>query len=187
MVKKAHKGEKKRLSATALKQIKVLKNLGESGKNGKPMSMKRAMMDAGYSKNYAENGDMLKTATWKELIEDHVPDELVAETHEGLIKSKEIKQLYFYHKFSDEQIRKIIEAQGFTFIGSKRFMNTAVVFFTMPDNVARAKGLDLIYKIKSRYGDTTIVHKFGDLSDEDIEREAAGILSEVLGIEEGTS
>lgn len=47
---------------------------------------------------------------------------------------------------------------------------------------ARDAGLDKAYKIKKRYGaDITINHKFNEFSDEELEGEIAGEVSEVIG------
>lgn len=49
---------------------------------------------------------------------------------------------------------------------------------------ARDAGLDKAYKLKKKYGDITIQHKFGELTDEDIEGEITGIFSEAIGLAE---
>lgn len=51
--------------------------------------MVKAMIDAGYSKNYAENGDLPKKRTWIELCEEYMSDELLAEKTQALINKKE--------------------------------------------------------------------------------------------------
>lgn len=45
---------------------------------------------------------------------------------------------------------------------------------------ARDAGLDKGYKLKNKYGAIVIQHKLGNLSDEDIEGEIAGVLSEAI-------
>ena len=60
-----------------------------------------------------------------------------------------------------------------------------VAYYPIPDNIAKKYALEMAHKLKQKYGDLTIVHKFGSLSDEEIEEEIAGILSETLGVEEG--
>lgn len=170
----------KKRGATAVKQIKAIKKMVENGG-----SLSKGLRDAGYSPAYAHSGKITSTKTWKELMEKHMSDEKVAKVHESLLEAKELKQVAIYHKLKDAEIKKIIEEQGFTFISTKRFMNQAYVYFTVPNTMAQTKALDLIYKLKSRYGDTTILHKFGELSDDDIEREAARILSEAIGLADG--
>jgi len=176
---------KKKRGAVALKQIKVIKKISENIRKGKKATLTQSKIDAGYSESYAKSGHLSETKTWKELMSVHLSDEKVARVHEELLESKDLRQLPFFYKLKDAQIKEIIESQGFKFISTKRFMTNAYVYFTVPDAMARSKALDLIYKLKSRYGDTTILHKFGELSDEDIERETARILAEAQGLADG--
>lgn len=51
-------------------------------------SMKQAMIKAGYSEAYAKNPKKFReTATWQELLEENLPDWLLAETHFDLLTS----------------------------------------------------------------------------------------------------
>ena len=144
-----------------------------------------AMIKAGYSESYARSSTVITSKTWKDITAEYFDDEEVALIHRQQLQAKVPKSMPFYHKISDEEIKEIIEAQGFTWFAVKRFMNQAYVYFTVPDTMAIDKALDKIYKIKNRYGDTTIVHKYSELTDEDIERETAEILAEAQGIADG--
>ena len=66
---------------TALKQKKVLRNLGENGG-----SLRKAIKDAGYSQKYADNPKrLLGTRTWQELMKEMLPDALLATVHRALL------------------------------------------------------------------------------------------------------
>jgi hypothetical protein len=66
---------------TALKQRKVLKNLGENGGN-----FRKAIKEAGYSQKYANNPQrIINTKTWQEITEEALPDELLAIVHRALL------------------------------------------------------------------------------------------------------
>ena len=53
-------------------------------------SMKDAMVKAGYSKAYAKNPKKFReTATWKELLDENLPDWLLTETHQQLLGSED--------------------------------------------------------------------------------------------------
>ena len=106
------------------------------------MSMGEAMREAGYSKAYSLNPNHLKvTNAWQELMQQQIPDELLATVHHGLLKHKDWR--------------------------------------------ARDSGLEKGYKLKKRYGDTTIIHKFGELSDSELEAELARELSQGFGADAG--
>ena len=58
---------------------RTLKNLGKS------RIKKEAMIKAGYSESYARAGQIQHTESWKELMENYIPDTKLAEVHkEGL-------------------------------------------------------------------------------------------------------
>ena len=120
-------------------------------------------------------------------MQEHLPDELLARTHRSLLNQKRIQQLHFSYKIKDDTIKELVEQEGFVFIGTKRFLTQAVVFFSVPDGDVRAKALDFAYKLKKKYGDITVKHKFGDATDADIEAEIASVLSEAIGLAEGES
>ena len=46
---------------------------------------------------------------------------------------------------------------------------------------ARDAGLEKAYKLKKKYGDITVKHKFGELTDAELEAEIAGLVSEAIG------
>jgi hypothetical protein len=125
---------------------KLIKDVGKSGKS----AMTSVMPKAGYSENYAKSGNIKKTKSWQYLVEKHLSDEYLAITHEKLLVSKQIKQLNFNHKLSDEEIKEILEGEGYTFIGTARFMTNATVFFSVPDGLVIKGALDLAYKVKGK-------------------------------------
>lgn len=170
---------KTKMNSARIKQKKVLALMD------KGMSRRKAMREAGYSKSYSDSSNVADSRTWKEIVEEEFPDAEVVKVHKERLYSKEIRQMPFFHKLSDAAIKEIIEAQGFKFFSTKRFMHQAYVYFTVPDSMSILKALDFIYKIKNRYGDTTVIHKFSELSDEDLERETAEILAEAQAIADG--
>lgn len=68
------------------RQKKVLKEIAENSGN-----MGNAMRKAGYSDNYANSPDKIKkTKGWKELMDKHLPDSLLAEKHRALLNKTEL-------------------------------------------------------------------------------------------------
>lgn len=136
--------------AVALKHKLVIKSMQEKLRKGEKATLASAMKENGYSDSYADSGQLKKKKTWNQLMEEFLPDSLLAETHNQLLKSKEIKQLNFNYKLKDHEIQKIIEDEGNRFIGTKRFMTTAVVFFSAPNDTIRHKASELGYRVKGK-------------------------------------
>ncbi len=138
-----------------------MKNVGKCGKDGKPITMGKAMREAGYSESYSKNGSISKTASWNEQLEAALPDSLLLKVHkEGLEAKRTI------HATEDGIISDLKEVDDFT---------------------VRAKYTDMGYKLKNRYEETiNIKGKIGSLSDEELEGKISGILSGVIGAIAGT-
>ena len=150
----------------------VLKELQKQvGKGGKP-NLSKAMQAVGYTESYAESGNVLKKKSWNQLMEQYLPDELLARTHNQLLNSKEIRQLNFNYTISDEEIQELIESQGNVFISTKRFMTTATVFFSAPNDNIRHKASELGYKVKGKMAPETLNlqdNRLEKLSTEEVE------------------
>lgn len=168
-----------------LKHLRVLEKM--SGNVGKKhaTSLSRAMIDANYSESYARSGHITQTDSWQRTLDTVFSDDKLAAVHERLLNAKEIQVMPFHYRVSDKAMQKAIEEEGFRFIGITRFMTTAVIRFVVPNTIAQDKALDKAYKLKKKYGDITIKHKFGELSDQELEREVSGEISEALGLAEG--
>lgn len=168
----------------AIKHAKVLEKLKENvGKCGKKGSIKEAIMDAGYSESYAENGSLLKTKAWEELIEEHLKDEDVLEAEKRQMNAKRLYDYFFPKELTDEQIKEDVESHaGCKLVRVVRGEKTVQAFFYTPDNTAIGKSLDRIYKLKKRYDNTlTIKGSLSKLSAEELEGAIAREISEALG------
>lgn len=145
-------------------------------------SMQAALEEVGFSPSYAKNGNIKKTKTWQEIMDQSFPDTWITGIHRQQLNAKRLEQKYFSNSLTDDEIQDIIEAEGFTFIGIRRFMNNCVAHFSVPDTMARDKALDKVYKLKKRYDNTIKLDgQLNGLSDEDIDARIAGIISGVVG------
>lgn len=73
------------------RQLRAIAIAAENGGN-----VSRAMREAGYSPKTAENPSKLTTTpAWKDLMEKHLPDSLIGETHESLMKSQTMDHMVF--------------------------------------------------------------------------------------------
>lgn len=110
--------EKKRekTSSVVIRQKKVLKEmLANDGK------LEPAVRKAGYSKNYARAGRFQKTKTWKDLLEEYLPDDELQKKHKQLLNQK--TKL----RFKGVEIGEVDETD------------------------VQAKALDMAYKLKGKY------------------------------------
>lgn len=104
-----------------LKQQKAINNAVENGGN-----VSRAMIDAGYSPATAKNPDKLtKSSAWIELMEEHLPDDLLAKKHKELLTTP--KKVRTFKKGELESETEEL------------------------DTHAISKGLELAYKIKDKF------------------------------------
>jgi hypothetical protein len=168
----------------AIKHAKVLEKLKENvGKCGKTGSFKEAIIDAGYSKSYAENGNLLKTKTWEELMEQYLKEEEILEAEKNQMTAKRLYDYTFPKSLTDEQIKEDIESHtGCKLVRIVRGEKVAQAFFYTPDNAAIGKSLDRIYKLKKKYDNTlTIKGNISKLSAEELEAAIAREISEALG------
>lgn len=124
-----------------MRQRKAAKKFVE--KRGKSLS--KVMREVGYSKNTAKNPQNLtKSKSWDELMEEFLPQSLVAKTHSELMTAEET--IFIPHK------GKILV--------KKR-----------PDFTARKNGTDMAYKLRGQYAPDKMElskRKFQDKSNEEL-------------------
>lgn len=107
-----------------LRQRRLSKLIAEDG--GKS-PIGKLMKRAGYSDEYATNPQKLrKTKSWQQLMEQYIPDDLLARKHKELLNKQEV-----------------------VVIGKKGERET--VMTGVPDANAVGKGLDMAYKLKGKY------------------------------------
>jgi len=156
---------------------RMAKRLIENG--GKSIS--KAMRDAGYSDAYASNPHKFKkTKKFKELMQEIMPDDLLAETHLSLLRAGEIQHYTFpaivlnkmtkskdkrakrhikakepvASAISDEEIKQIVECVPgckLIYIRYEPAMGGKVAYYQAPDSRSRKDALDMAYKLKGSY------------------------------------
>lgn len=179
------KKKKTNESAVRLKHILLLKKiLGVRG-TGKKLEIGRLMKELGYTKAYAKNPkQLLNTKDWKGLMEEHLSDDDLAKKHQQLLNKITIDHYIYPASESDKEIKKTFEKFGLSLIRIRKQKQWKRAYFSIMDGQAASRALDMAYKLKGKYGDITIQHKFGELSDEELEGEIAEIISEALRLAE---
>lgn len=116
------------------------------------VSQQQAMIQAGYSKSYATHPHQLKnTKSWKELMEQFIPETLVAQKHMELLTAKKVKRLYVKGELQAEEEEVDTQAVG--------------------------KGVEMAYKLRGKYAPEIHKHIFEQLdkmSDDELLKVANG-------------
>ena len=176
--RRTEKAREKHLTLAKLKHKKVLDLM--VGKGGKIKSIRQAGKEAGYSDAYIESGKLQKTDAWNELLEIHLSDAELTRHHNLLLNAQRIGHQTFGMGVKDEEIIEVVESFGFPVMKVLFVQGLGkVAYYSIPDHIAKKYALEMAYKLKQKYGDITIQHKFGEQSDEDLEQELAGVITEV--------
>ena len=149
--------------------VKNLKIAIESGGKRGKVSIGKAMRDAGFSKRYANNPqELTRTPSFQKLMKDILPDDFLANLHKDLLSSKRVISAPFHNKLKDDEIKALLEGEDFRFIGTKRFMTTAIVYFAVPDTMTRGKMLELAYKVRGKMAAEVHEHYFEDMTSDQL-------------------
>ncbi len=147
---------------------KVLANLTENGG-----SMRKAILDAGYSQEVADNPQKItESKTWNEIIEEALPDSELTEKHKELLNSTRVDHMVFplgckktidkpvdKDELSDEEIIEMLAEVNCKVRRIVHGESARHVYFWSNDNKARKEALDMAYKLKGRYGDDDSARK----------------------------
>lgn len=131
--------------ATTKQQAAIQKIVENRGK-----SVSSAMREVGYSPATAKNPkNLTKSKTWQQLMDEYLPDDLLAKKHQELINAK--KKVTIKNKKGD------------------------VLIETEEENTdAIARGLDMGYKLKGKYKPTQVeVRSFVGWTPQELEEYAS--------------
>lgn len=167
----------------AKKLVKKIVDLTKSarGKNVRLPPMGKLMREVGYSESYSTNPAQKKNTkrTWADLMEEFLPENLVAQRHGELMNASAIESYTFSQdekrgrELTDEEVRAVVESvPGCKLIYIKRGKYTGTVaFFQTPDMKARKEAVELTYKLRGKFAPEQIdivKRKFGHLSNAEL-------------------
>jgi hypothetical protein len=141
--------QKKKIQKKALKirAHKALENIIENRGN-----VSRAMLDAGFSEAYARNPhQFVATKLFKELVEEYLPDEFLAEQHRELFNQKQLAYFTFPKTMEDEEIEIKMKNNGLDLINIQISKNGKMAFYSIKDSNSIKAGIDMGYKLKGNY------------------------------------
>jgi len=114
-----------------------------------PVRLNDELLKVGYSPAYIRSGSIKKTKSWKDLMEKYIGDDKLAKLHSRILKKEEL------------------------IVVDKEIKHTG-----QPHTDAKY-GLEMAYKLKSKFGDVVVRHKFGELSDAELEDQLAKEMAEL--------
>lgn len=107
-----------------LKQKEAFKRITENHGN-----TSKTMLQVGYRYNTAKKpSNLTESIGWKELMDKHLSDRLLAKRHQELLNKRE--KVIIEHKVNGSDIYKVLN---------------------QPETQAVSKGLDMAYKLKGKY------------------------------------
>ena len=131
-----------------IKQKKAFKIVGENGGN-----ISKAMAEAGYSitKPNVSTDKLTNSNGWKELMEQHLPDKLLAKKHRELLEQKELAYFVFSKDKKDDEIEGHMKANGLDLIVIRHTDKGKMAFYSIDNSVAKKNGLEMAYKLKGHF------------------------------------
>lgn len=129
------------------RRIRAVKNMRENGGN-----QYRAMIDAGYSPEYAKNPAKFKAAkSTQDLLDLMMPRDLVADVHRGLLKSKKLEYMQFAADVSDEDVHELAASTNSIVkkIVQSKFIKH--VWLWVSNDKSRKDAVEMAYKLRGEF------------------------------------
>lgn len=115
------------------------------------MSLREAMDQVGYSKNTKTNV-LVKTKNWQQLRQEYISDEDIAVAHDELLNAQRVTHHIFPQDEEDDVIKEVIMSiPGCRVLTIQPRKAGKVCYFTTPDNLAKAKAIDMGHKVAGTY------------------------------------
>ena len=136
-----------------------------------------AMVQAGYSKRYAETKRPLKKKTFHELLAQRITNDEILNVQKGNMEAKTLQPVLVTNGLTKEEAQEIAEAVGgnFAMFGPSTKVGKNA-FFIMPYHKIRDTSLDKLYKLAGIYAPekhAVVTREFGALTDEQLAEKMA--------------
>ena len=147
---------KNSISVSSPRRLIAVKKISEiigKTKKQKNVTVGRILRESGYSVSTSKTPSrIIKGKKFQELLKDHLPDDLIAKTHEGLLRASRLDHYVFPSGEDDRVIKKTIESvAGCKLIRIRKHLNWKRAYFWTPDNQSRMKAIAEAYKLKGKY------------------------------------
>lgn len=115
------------------------------------ISVGEAMRRAGYSDASAKNPKLLTDSDdWEEAMDKYLPDVELLGKHRELLEAKKVEHVVYPLGLDQMVIKELLNDVGCTPRHYEITPSGMHVWFWAPDQAARAKALDLAYKLKGK-------------------------------------
>lgn len=109
------------------------------------------MRAAGYSESSAKTPKKLTESDgWQELMDKYLPDKKLVDTHKKLLNAHKLEHMVFPLGMEEADIKKLLNSVGCKPKKIKHGEQAIQVWYWSPDQTARAKSVELGYKIKGK-------------------------------------
>jgi hypothetical protein len=153
-VKKSYKVKGSAKQKLAIK--KVMENRG--------MAISKAMREVGYPDVTAKNPkNLTESKAWKEIMDEILPEEYVAEQHKKLFEMKNVQTMKFDIVVSENEIKEIFNQSGLHLVKIKKLIYKSsskkeddkewIAYYIVNDSFALKSALDMAHKIRGKYSD----------------------------------
>lgn len=118
----------------------------------RPKTKKEIIHDAGYAPTIGKQPHLVfESKGFKELVQEYLPDDLIAKKHRELITLKKIDYLTFPKKTEDDIITAAMKDAGLRLITIKTSIVGKLAFYSVTNERAAKDGVDMAYKLKGQY------------------------------------
>lgn len=148
-----------------LRQKKLLEKVG-AGK-----SITQAAKEVGYSENYGKSGNITKSKSWKQLLDQYLPEDRLLKVHDQQLNSYKLQSMTFQKQIDDETIYELMESINAVLKKIVEIPIGKVVFYITADNQSRNKALEMGLKLHKKLTDKIEVKDttpFAQLSDQEL-------------------
>lgn len=94
----------------------------------------------------------------KQAIASKITPEMVVKAHASLLEAVRLDYFVFSKSMKDEEIKAHVEAQGLQCTNIRESERGKLAFFTLPDGMARGKGIELYHRLHGSFAPDKSFH-----------------------------
>lgn len=130
------------------RHVGVLEKMAEGN------SLTKSIIAMNYSPSTVDKPKSItESKSWKALMDEVLGEDMLTERHKTLLNIKQIDYFVFPKSMTDEEITSHVEANGLKVLNVRYSDKGKLAFYATDNAQAIAKGLDMAYKLRAKYGD----------------------------------
>lgn len=142
-------------SSRQLLAVKKISEVIGKSKGKKHITIGKILRESGYSLSTSLTPDrIVQGDKFQELLEQHLPDNKLAEVHELLVGAEFRGKAYFNNRLSNDSIKEIVEGVSgcrLIRIVSNKAKDGKIAYYASPDSNSRLRAITEAYKLKNKY------------------------------------